>query len=192
MIMFKKLYIHNKKNIVLWFTHTPKIFDVTPVLDKRGFTLVESLVAITIVLISIVGPLTIISKTLSFARFARDEITAFYLAQDAVEFVRNTRDNNVIAGDDWLAGLSACVGGNCSVDSAAGAIVSCGASCDPLKLSSSGVYGYTNGENTPFVREVLIAEVSLGREATIDVLIKWNQGIFERNFSVREYMFNWQ
>ncbi|MBI2109180.1 MAG: type II secretion system protein [Parcubacteria group bacterium] len=160
--------------------------------ESAGFTLVESLVAISIVLVSVVGPLTIISKTLSFARFARDEITAFYLTQDAAEFVRNTRDNSIIAGEDWLADLSACVGGVCAVDPTAGIIFSCGVSCDPLKLSSSGVYGYTNGNNTIFTREITIDETSGNREATIDVTLRWRQGLAERNFTIREYIFNWQ
>lgn len=160
--------------------------------SKKGFTLVEALVAITIVLISVVGPLTIISKTLSFARYARDEITAFYLAQDAIEFIRNTRDKNSIGGSAWLSGLSNCVGGMCTVDSAAGAIASCGASCPPLKLSSSGVYGYVSGSNTPFIREVLITETSGNKEATIDVTVRWSEILLTRQFSMREYIYNWQ
>ncbi len=159
---------------------------------QRGFTLVESLVAITIVLIAVVGPLTVISKTLSFSRFARSEITAFYLAQDAIEFVRNKRDNNAIAGNGWLSGLSACSSGACLVDSVAGSVLSCGASCSPLMLSASGIYGYSTGEQTDFVREVEIDEVSENREATIRVTVRWNQGMFPRSFSVREYIYNWE
>jgi len=161
--------------------------------DKSGgFTLVESLVAISIVLIAIVGPLSIVSKNLAFARFARDQITAFYLAQEAVEFVRNTRDNNILAGSDWLNGLSACMGSTCIIDSPANTTASCGASCDPLKLSNSGIYGYLSGVNTNFTREIVINEISDNIEATIDVTVLWTGGQLQRNFTIREHILNWQ
>jgi len=158
----------------------------------RGFTLVEALVAITIVLFTVVGPLTIVSKNLAFARSARDQITAFYLGQEAVEFVRNTRDNNSHVGDDWLTGLDACISGTCIVDSPAGTVASCGASCDPLKLSSSGIYGYLAGVDTLYTREVSINEISDGREATIDVTVRWSNGSLQRDFTIREHILNWQ
>jgi prepilin-type N-terminal cleavage/methylation domain-containing protein len=76
---------------------------------KAGFTLVETLIAISILIISISGPLVIISQALKSSYYARDEITAFYLAQEAVEFIRNQRDINglravsgVYYSDTWL------------------------------------------------------------------------------------------
>jgi len=76
---------------------------------ERGFTLIETLVAITILMIAITGPLVFVSAAVSQALYAKDQITAFYLAQDAVEQVRNIRDTNAIisrAGtthtDSWL------------------------------------------------------------------------------------------
>ncbi len=79
---------------------------------KSGFTLVETLIAISILLISISGPLVIISQALKSSYYARDEITAFYLAQEVVEFLRNQRDNNGLKAlttayysDTWLNGV---------------------------------------------------------------------------------------
>ncbi len=152
----------------------------------------ESLVAISIVLIAVAGPLSVVAKSLSYARFARDQIVAFYLAQEAVEFIRNTRDNNILAGQGWLNGLSACASGKCAIDSSANTVTGCATSCDPLKLSPSGVYGYVNGENTAFTREVALREISPDREATIDVEIRWTQGLVERDFIIREHILNWQ
>ena len=52
--------------------------------------------------------LTIAEKGLASAEAARLEITAFYLAQEAIEYVRNVRDTNALAGyggtSDWLIG----------------------------------------------------------------------------------------
>ena len=59
---------------------------------QGGFTLIESLVAITILVTAILGPMTIAATGISSAIYARDQETAFFLAQEGLEYVRNVRD----------------------------------------------------------------------------------------------------
>jgi prepilin-type N-terminal cleavage/methylation domain-containing protein len=114
----------------------------------RGFTLVETLMAVLLLSLAIAGPLTIASKSLQATLIAKDQDTAFYLAQDGIEYIWWVRDTNRLQGNaDWLAGLDGtadsvissvdgqngdCVssGGTqfCTVDTYANAIASCGAS----------------------------------------------------------------
>ncbi len=63
--------------------------------ENKGFTIIETLVAITILMVAITGPLTISQRGLTNAVFARDQLVATYLAQDALEFVHYARDWNV-------------------------------------------------------------------------------------------------
>ena len=72
---------------------------------NRGFTLIETLVAVLLLATAIAGPLTIASRGLTTALIAKDQVTAFYLAQDAVEYVRFVRDSNRLSSQAWLAGL---------------------------------------------------------------------------------------
>lgn len=66
----------------------------------------ETLVAIAILLLSITGPMAFSQNGLRAAFYARDQVTAFYLAQDAIEFVKNRRDHNALDGNsNWLDGL---------------------------------------------------------------------------------------
>jgi len=86
-----------------------------------GFTIVETLVAIAILLISLATPLSMAEKGLAGAEASRHEITAFYLAQEAIEYLRNIRDSNAIAkrknGPTWLQGLNKCLQGEgCGID----------------------------------------------------------------------------
>jgi type II secretory pathway pseudopilin PulG len=77
---------------------------------KRGFTIVETLVAISILIIALTGPLAIIASSLKSSYFSRDEITAAYLAQEPIEYIRNLRDQNALRSPDsstWLRGISA-------------------------------------------------------------------------------------
>jgi prepilin-type N-terminal cleavage/methylation domain-containing protein len=85
--------------------------------SSSGFTLIETMVAITVLLLSITGPLEIASKSLFSAFYARDQITAYYLAQEGIEYIKNARDNHflydVFSGNDsnnyWLNGLDVCI-----------------------------------------------------------------------------------
>src|SRR3989344_1991357 len=93
---------------------------------SRGFSLIESLVAIAILILAVTGTLTIASKSISISGQARDQITAAYLAEEGMEFIRNTRDNNVLAGASWVSGLSACIGGSgCTVDVSSSQVAPC-------------------------------------------------------------------
>lgn len=60
---------------------------------EKGFTILETLVAITILVVSLTAPLTIVSQALRSSYYARDQVTAYFLAQEAVEFLRNKRDS---------------------------------------------------------------------------------------------------
>ncbi|MEY4440776.1 MAG: hypothetical protein RLY49_402 [Candidatus Parcubacteria bacterium] len=105
----------------------------------RGFTIIETLVAIFILLISTTGPLAFTQSGLRSAFFARDQVTAFYLAQESIETIKNVRDNNLIGyrdGDtdiDWLNKIS-----DCGDISQIGATASCN-------------IGLIQGDNTSFV-----------------------------------------
>src|SRR3989344_1482076 len=63
---------------------------------SSGFTLIETLVAISLLSVAIVAPMTLASQSLSGAYYARDEITAFNLAQEGLEAVRAMRDGQIL------------------------------------------------------------------------------------------------
>lgn len=61
--------------------------------QNHGFTLIEALIAVTIVTLSVAGPLYTASRALVAAEIARDKLTASYLAQEGVEYIRMMRDS---------------------------------------------------------------------------------------------------
>lgn len=65
--------------------------------SSRGFTLIETMVAIALLMVALIPPMSLAAQSLTTAYFARDQITAFYLAQEGVEIVRSVRDANIIA-----------------------------------------------------------------------------------------------
>ncbi len=172
--------------------------------------MVESMVAISILALAATGPLLIAQKGIGAAIYAKDQITAFYLAQEAVEYVRNVRDTNRIRGDDWITGLTYCLesgsGEKCTIDArypdfaSPGAIDTCPVGVCPIiniyKDGTEAYYGYGSGANwspTAFTRTISVDNRASNKEALIAVTVSWTTKLFTpaRTFTVREYIFNY-
>lgn len=75
-----------------------------PVNKVRGFTLIETFVAITVLMIAVLGPMTLLSRALQDSRYLKDEMAASFLAQEGVELMIADREDNgslyLSIGDD--------------------------------------------------------------------------------------------
>ncbi len=162
---------------------------------NKGFTLIETLVAISILLLSISAPLTIASKGLSSSYFARDQIIAFYLAQDAVEYIRNTRDNNFLSGSGWLNGFPDVDGELFTVDTTDGNMALCPINgCVALDYNSAtGFYSHDDlsGSTSIYTRSVSVRTINV-YETVISVDISWSTGTLGHSFNISENILNWQ
>ena len=63
-----------------------------------GFTMVEALVAITVLTIGVTGVLSLLAQSLVNADYAKNQITAFFLAQEGQELVIGKRNTNRLQG----------------------------------------------------------------------------------------------
>ncbi len=61
-------------------------------ISHSGFTLIETLVAVSIIMIAITGPYMSAERTITVASILRNKMTAVFLAQEGVEYVRVLRD----------------------------------------------------------------------------------------------------
>lgn len=64
--------------------------------QQSGFSLVETLVAITILLLVIAGPMAISSSAARSTSFSSEQVVAFFLAQEGAELVQKARDDILI------------------------------------------------------------------------------------------------
>lgn len=171
-------------------------------MKNKGFTIVESLVAISILVLAVVGATSAIQTGISSYIFSKDQIIAFYLAQEGFEQIRNIRDENGLKNQYWLAGLSAspsdpCYFGNaCIVDPVTNpAPTRCSGvgSCPVLRQdASTGFFGYNpSWPATIFRREIVLTGINAD-EISISVTVDWSKGIINRQFKARENILNWQ
>ena len=161
--------------------------------NNHGFTLIETFVAVTILVMATVGPLTIASRGLNSTIIARDQLTATYLAQEGLEEVRYIKDSNVLKGDDWMTGLDTCQDAVCQIDvwATPSASACSDGTCDNLRLGADGKYRLQgDGEQTSFIREVEISDTS-NTEKLVRVTVTWKSGIRPHEVEIRERMFDW-
>ena len=158
-----------------------------------GFTLIETFVAVTILLLAMTGPMVLVTKGVTVAKSVKGQITAIYLAQEAVEYIRNTRDTNILTGNAWLDGLGNCMDGKCKIDSPAQTVAACDGDCPVLKYNNATkLYGYASGTNSIFRRETQISEIVPNREIKIVVDMFWTLGPHNKQFTVTEHLLKWQ
>lgn len=109
---------------------------------RRAFTLVETLIAITILTFAIAGPLSSASHALVATEVARDQLTASYLAQEGIEYVRAMRDDEYLAAyKTGGATVSTTAWTDFISGSDAGAITQCRTTTctlDPTRLMGTG------------------------------------------------------
>jgi len=180
--------------------------------DNAGFTLVETLVAISILMLSVSGPLYYASESLKAAIYARDQITAFYLAQDAFEQIRKIRDNNTyFLGSTvlWNEGLIGCENDiitKCIIakDPSLLYTLSTGIAEDDTFLyrGANGLYSHdTGGTKTIFKRmikieptngDTILTEWPKATEMKVTVFIKWNSRGSDRDFTAYEFLRNFK
>jgi len=141
--------------------------------NSAGFTLIETLVSIFVLTLAFTGPLSLASYTIRSSSVSQNQFSAFFLAQEAIEYIKNRRDNNTLIGAaDWLEGLGPCRGVNGCVK----------------YDSANGLYNQTTGTDTVFTREVKISDIET-YEAKITATISWQERSYSKSFVFEEHIF---
>lgn len=159
-----------------------------------AFTLLETLVAVAVLLMALTGPFSIAQQSLKSAYYARDQVTAYYLAQEGIEYVRAHRDQNYLSGQPWLSGIDVCVETLCTIDFPNFAHAVCANNqCAPLRVSANGgLFNHATGDPSKFTRTLTLLPVAdMPEEMIISLTISWTSAGVDRSFTLQERIFNW-
>jgi len=184
----------------------------------RGFTLIETMVAVFILTTSLVSMLSLTTSSLFASKYANNEITASYLLQEAVDYIRNDRDSLAFQQTDYVGGgWSAFIakyntGGCFSVDGCyievaktISNINTCAVSpawgtlhCPVLKYDASAsstshnFYNYVSVKDSNFNRKIKMKQnLSNPDEIDITITVEWLNGSIVRSRSLRSSLLNW-
>lgn len=171
-------------------------------LTTRGFTLIETMVAITILTIAIAGPMFTANRAIVAAQISRDQLIASYLAQEGIEYVRAMRDDKYLeaypntnnAWNDFLNAVNDCIGltnNMCTLDPSENELKKCSGSCNSLYLSDSGYTQTQNGTKTQFTRSIQITDVT-DKDKRIVSTALWSFHGIQYSVTVSDHLTPWQ
>lgn len=182
-------------------------------IKKEGFTLIETMIAITVMLIAVVAPMSLAQDGITAARLAQDQIVAFYLAQEGVEVVRNMRDynklNSVIAPNQLDGPMADCIVDplnpielGCYIDATEPEgdyfkTEPCLTAC-PVIRSNTERYTYNTTDPsfvpTKYTREIRLWYVggpTDTKDAKVEVTVTWPFQQSTRSYTLRENLLDW-
>lgn len=172
-------------------------------MQLKGFTLIEALVAVTILIIGVIGPLTIAVRGITDGFFARNQIAANYLAQEAVEMVLNKRTANIRYNylQPWT-GLSHCFNEACGVNNPTQPVFSfCSPSseCDLVFDKTVGYYVTAGAAQEPvgpvFRREINMKAVGSNpndpEEIKVTITVTWLNLALLRSLTLNESLYRY-
>ncbi len=165
---------------------------------EKGLTLIETLFAVLLLIIGIVGVYAVISQIIVFTDAISSRLTAIYLAQEGIEIVINFRDGNWLEGVVWHAGLLGCVAG-CEVDFDDPVLTGWIGGGRYLQING-GFFIYDTGVATPFKREIIIIPERApgtppGNDYNIlkvSVRVFWRERGRDHQVVAETHLYNWR
>lgn len=180
-----------------------------------GFSLVEMLVAISILLLVIVGPMTVTSRTAKSSSFATEQVQAFFLAQEGLELAQKVRDDLLLnhfstAASPWSTFTNTSgtyqnchLGTGCGLEwhnSTAGVLAtiqncSTVANCLLYRKStptrSMFTHTSTGNQVTPYTRRVYFTNTG-SNAVRVRSVVTWRTGslVAEQQVEVETYLYN--
>ncbi len=180
---------------------------------NKGITLIETVVAVTVLTFALGGPFLLAAKSLRSAAYAREEIAAARLGEEALEVIHNMRDNNSARGLSWAANIATtCASPGCLIDIrqqqsgvtgsktiwANSALVPClsGISSCPVYQFTDGMYGQmasppAGWTDTGMKRVIVVTPINTNNEYRVDVEVDYPAGTQIRKVFLHDTIMNW-
>lgn len=156
---------------------------------NKGFTFVELIIAVFIIMIASSGAFAILHKIISSTTVSTSNLIASSLAQEGLEVVRNIRDRNWLKEDNWIQGLDFCSEPNFCEAAFNFDALAPASELRFLTIDNQGFYGYGVGKKTKFKRGIIISPSD--EKMQVKVLVQWDEAGRNYEVSVQAELYNW-
>ena len=156
---------------------------------ERGFTLVETLIALVLITISMGPVFALATSSINVASRIEHNLIASNLAQEGIEVIRNIRDTNWLNGVAFDNNLPT---GTWRVqwDTVGGGLMA--VSSNPVLKKNNGLYNYLTGTDTVFRRIMTISKPNSGELVLISSVTWIERGNINRVVSAESHLFDWR
>lgn len=153
---------------------------------RKGQLLIEAGIAISILVVGLLGILGLLSRSLSLNNVVSSQYIASNLAAEGIEVVKNLLDANIIQFNPWNTGFS--TGSyELAYDSLA---LDSNQNRNLLFDSSNNKYNYQNGQSTPYKRNIQI--VNKGDEIQVNSIVSWQIRGGSYSINLEDHFFDWR
>src|SRR3989344_9238906 len=164
--------------------------------NEKGQLLIEAMVAVSLMLVGLMGIFGVLSRSLGLSRVAADHFVAVNLASEVIEIAKNILDKNFTApggGVSWNDGFP---DGTYCVDYQNDSLVSCpGAEDKKLYVNSDGLHEHDTSNNTrsKFSRSLTVITSPTGNMIAVQSKVTWvGKGGPNSSVTVEDHFYNWR
>lgn len=165
---------------------------------KKGYILIEAIIAIGIAIVGILGILSVLSRSVSLNRVISDQFIGNYLAAEGIEVAKNIIDADWIKDGTWNNDYFE--SGDFEIDyqtqtfKSGSSFSARPAGNNPLLFdSANNIYSYSSGSPTNFIRKVVLVLSSDGNEIKVNSIVNWKtRGGGQFRVDLEDHFFNWQ
>lgn len=167
------------------FTNINKKIFSSKINRLAGFTLLETLVAILLFTVALSALLALVRDSVTTATYTKNEVVATYLAQEAVDYIRNQRDeivkinalSSITPWTDFTNNLPCSLGCELDVYDMT-PIKTCVGNCFPMNISGK------NFRRTIYTKD-------MGDAFLVKVEVVWANGTNQRTKILTTSLYNW-
>jgi len=152
-----------------------------------GQLLIESMIAISILIFGLLGIMNLLSRSLSLNNVISSQYIASNLAAEGIELVKNLLDANTIQFKPWNQDIN-----TGSYEMAYDSLtLNSNQDRNLLFNAADNVYNYQTGESTPYKRDIEIVNIG-SDEIKINSIVSWQIRGGSYSVNLEDHFFNWR
>lgn len=153
----------------------------------KGFTLIETIVAIFLLTVGVMGSYSLIQKVTAFASISASQSVAAYLAQEGIETIRNIRDANYLARQSWDTGIGAGADFRLDYRSQVFPDATCG-----NYLGYNGTFYVCSADASSKFRRLITVEKPVADKMVVSVRVSWSERGTSHQVLAQTELYDWK